>query len=49
MKCPKCEGALNKVTIKTRPEYGTDILNDAEQTTEIEGCAGSCPRCRPGS
>jgi Zn-finger nucleic acid-binding protein len=36
MKCPKCEGVLNKVTIKMRPEYGADILNDAEQTTEIE-------------
>lgn len=36
MKCPKCDGTLNKVRITTRPEYGADILNDAEQTTEIE-------------
>jgi len=36
MKCPKCEGTLNKVTVKVRPEYGADILNDVEQTSEIE-------------
>ncbi len=36
MDCPKCESTLNKVKITTRPEYGVDILSDAEQTTEIE-------------
>jgi len=36
MKCPKCESTLGKVKITTRPEYGGDILNDAEQTSEIE-------------
>ncbi|MDP8217997.1 MAG: zf-TFIIB domain-containing protein [Candidatus Theseobacter exili] len=36
MKCPKCEGVLNKVKVTTRPEYGADILNDAEQVSEIE-------------
>ncbi len=36
MKCPKCEGELNKVTVKVRPEYGGDILNDAEQVNEIQ-------------
>jgi len=36
MKCPKCDGTLNKVTVKVRPEYGADILQDAEQTSEIE-------------
>ena len=36
MKCPKCESTLNKVKIQTRPEYGADILQDAEQTSEIE-------------
>ena len=36
MKCPKCGSMLNKVKIKTRPEYGADILHDAEQVDEIE-------------
>lgn len=36
MDCPKCGGILNKVNIKVRPEYGADILQDAEQTSEIE-------------
>ena len=36
MKCPKCEGDLRKAQIKVRPEYGADILNDAEQTSRIE-------------
>lgn len=36
MDCPKCGGVLNKVNIKVRPEYGADILQDAEQTSEIE-------------
>lgn len=36
MKCPKCGGSLNKVKVKTRPEYGADILDDAEQVSEIE-------------
>lgn len=36
MKCPKCGAALNKVKIKTRPEYGGDVLKDAEETREIE-------------
>jgi Zn-finger nucleic acid-binding protein len=36
MKCPKCGGVLNKVTVTTRPEYGSDILNDAEQVGKIE-------------
>ncbi|MBU1862941.1 MAG: zf-TFIIB domain-containing protein [Candidatus Omnitrophica bacterium] len=36
MKCPKCDSQLNKVKIKTRPEYGADVLQDAEQTGEIE-------------
>lgn len=36
MRCPKCESALIKVKVRTRPEYGEDILNDAEQTSEID-------------
>ena len=36
MKCPKCDSMLNKVKVKTRPEYGADILDDAEQVDEIE-------------
>lgn len=36
MQCPKCGCVLNKVTVKTRPEYGGDILNDAELTRELE-------------
>jgi len=36
MNCPKCEGTLNKVDIKITPEYGADILDDAEQTSDIE-------------
>ena len=36
MKCPKCDSTLGKVKIRIRPEYGADILNDAEQTSEIE-------------
>lgn len=36
MKCPKCDTALGKVKIRIRPEYGADILNDAEETSEIE-------------
>jgi len=36
LSCPKCDNTLLKVKIVTRPEYGADILNDAEQTTEIE-------------
>ena len=36
MKCPQCGGVLNKVTVTTCPEYGSDILNDAEQVGEIE-------------
>jgi Zn-finger nucleic acid-binding protein len=36
VKCPKCESRLNKVKIKIRPEYGGDVLHDAEKTSEIE-------------
>jgi len=36
MKCPKCDGTLEKVTVHVRPEYGADILNDAEKTDTIE-------------
>lgn len=36
MDCPKCGTTLNKVTIKTRPEYGADVLNDAEKMRQIE-------------
>ncbi|MFH1593196.1 MAG: zf-TFIIB domain-containing protein [Candidatus Omnitrophota bacterium] len=36
MKCPKCDCALSKVLVEVRPEYGADILQDAEQTSEIE-------------
>lgn len=43
MKCPKCEGTLAKVKIVTRPEYGGDILNDAERTTELE--VDQCLEC----
>lgn len=45
MHCPKCDQALIKVKVTTRHEYGGDILNDSEQTDEIEldqctGCNG---------
>ena len=35
MKCCKCKGTLNKVTVTTSPEYGGKILSDAELTQEI--------------
>lgn len=36
MNCPKCESPLNNVLIKTRPEYGGDILRDAEAIRQME-------------
>lgn len=40
MKCPKCDSSLIKVTIKTRPEYGGEILKDAEkiQLIQVDQC-----------
>ena len=43
MQCPKCEGILAKVKIVARPEYGGDILSDAERTTELE--VDQCLEC----
>ncbi len=43
MKCPKCESNLIKVKVTTRPEYGADILQDAELTQEIE--LDQCASC----
>ncbi len=36
MKCPKCDVSLNRVRIKKRPEYGGQILSDAEVTENFE-------------
>ena len=45
MKCPKCDGILNKVTISVKPEYGAGVLDIKEMTPRIEmeqcyGCNG---------
>lgn len=36
MNCPKCDGTLGKVTITKRPDYGDDVLRDAEAVERIE-------------
>jgi Zn-finger nucleic acid-binding protein len=36
MKCPKCDGTLIKVKVRTQPGYGDEILHPAELEMEME-------------